>query len=453
MSRLLGSAAAVLALVAAATYLLSSHDDRYSVRAEFRDAAGLRPHSAVKIGGVPVGTVADLRVVDHHLALAVLKVDRAVAPVGRDARAVIRPANLIGEKFVDLQPGDRSHPLPGGALITLRRTSTPIELDDLIDTLDAPTRIRLGILIRESGIAMTGRGRDFAALLQQMPPALDSSRRLVDAFADDNRALGQMVEASDRVVSRIAGERRAMGNLVDQTTGALETAASRRRNLGETVTRAPAALAQLRTTLHHLDAAGARLAPAARGLQRSAPSLAATLQAIPGFASAAVPMLATARTAAPSLDRLGREARPVVARLHPTATALASYASASDELSKTFDKGMPDFMAMMEGWARAIQTRDGLGHIFRTQVVLTDALVKSLLANYVRTPATTKRRRRHHSVAKPLRPTLPSVPGPHAPQPPRIPHLPVPKLPQVNTPPLPHPDERLSPVLDYLLGP
>ena len=104
---------ATVALVAFAIALaILPSENGYRVRAEFRDAAGLHKHVYVKLGGVPAGTVTSMKLTKRDTALVTMRLDDGAAPVGPGARATVRPVNLLGEKFVDLEPGDASRPLP-----------------------------------------------------------------------------------------------------------------------------------------------------------------------------------------------------------------------------------------------------------------------------------------------------------------------------------------------------
>jgi ABC-type transporter Mla subunit MlaD len=415
---LAGVAAAAAGLVLAGR---GGSGGAYTVRAEFADAAGLRGHSQVKVGGVAVGSVESLAVTPRNTALVTLKLSDT--RVGAGARAAIRPVNLLGEKYVDLQPGDQGRRRPSGSLIPRSRTATPVELDQLLDTLDASTRFRLQVLIDESGEALGGRGADFGATLRALPPALDQAGAMVGAFAHDNRVLGRLVTDSDRVIGAMAGQRRDLGALVGTTNSALGAVASRDAELGQTIAEAAPAVAQMRTTLGRLRRAAAALQPAAHGLRTSAPGLAATLRALPGFAVAARPTLRTARSVAPDLTRLGVEATPVVARLRPVAARLDAFGGAFRPVSTTFDRGVGDLLGFVEGWARAIQVGDGAGHMFRNQLVMSPEIVQRLLAGYLR-PSRRAHRRAVHvprplsrvPVGAPQQPKLPAVPLPDAPK-------------------------------------
>jgi virulence factor Mce-like protein len=440
--------AAVLAVgaVAATVLLSSSGGDGYRVRVELPNAAGLRPGSLVKVGGVSVGSVNSIKVTPRDTALATLALKPSATPVGPDARIAIRPANLLGEKFVDFDVGDRSRPLDSGATLPKQRTHTVVELDQVLDVLDPATRARLGLLMRESGLALTGRGRDLGDALRALPTSLYDARRLLAEVGADNAKLDGMLVHTDRVVDAVTRERRHLGNLVNQASTLLQTTAQRRRELATTLRESPATLAQLRTTLRRLDSASTALRPAAAGLRATAPSLTATLRALPGFAAAAEPTLAKARAVAPTLATLGRRASPVLRRLRPTATTLAATATDSDALTASLDRAAANALGTIEGWARAVSLRDDLGHVFRVSADVSADALKALKLHVI------AGRRDKSSRPKPLlpQPKTPSRPRPQLPRPvlPKTPSLPGQLQPRVD-----QVIDDVTGLLDYLLEP
>lgn len=426
--------------------VLTSGEKGYVVRAQFADAAGLRNGFTVKVGGVPVGRVESVGLDRSDRAVAVLKLDKSAAPIGRDARTAIRPSNLLGEKFVDLHPGDTSRPAPSGTTITPAHTATPPELDDLLDVLDEDTRTALGVFLAEQGTALAGRGHDLATALVRMPPALDEGQKLLAGLGRDNKAVGRLEEESDRILSSVARERSSLGSLVATAGGALDTLASRRQQLGDTIRRAPGALVETRRSLVELERASVPLIPAARGLRATAPPLTETLRALPGFVAAAEPTLRTAQAVAPSLDRLGRDVTPVVRRLQPAASKLNEFGGAFDPVTEIFDQAAPDLFGTIEGWARAIQDRDAAGHVYRVTSQYGGDAIDKLRRDFI-IGSTAKR---HTGGRQPGRVPLPELgPVPHLPDLPKpkvpLPKLPAPPLPRVPTPDLPQPN---GPVLD-----
>jgi virulence factor Mce-like protein len=462
MKRRLAVGALLGVVVMTAALVLTSGSGGYTVRAVFADAAGLRSGFLVRTGGVPVGTVARVDLGKADRAVAVLHLDKSSAPIGQGAHAEIRPSNLMGEKFVDLDPGDVQQPQPSGTTIPMARTGTPPELDDLLDVFDHDTRVALAAFLAEQGTAVAGRGGDIATTLMRMPPALDQAQQLMAGLGRDNQAMARMVVASDRVLASVAAQRPSLGKLVDTAGGALQSLASRRSQLGDTVRKAPATLAQVRQSLVTLEQAAAPLIPAARGLRATAAPLTSTLRQIPSFVASADPTLRIAQNVSPSLDRLGRGATPFVRRLGPATAKLNEFATALDPVSNVIDTGDGDLMGIIEGWARAIQNRDAAGHVYRINSQIGDNTLEKLQQQFISPQATNKERHGHQLLPGLEQPSLPQLPVPQLPQP-RLPNVPTPPVPHVQVPaspslpdiptlPRPQLDGRDSALLDYLMG-
>jgi phospholipid/cholesterol/gamma-HCH transport system substrate-binding protein len=77
----------------------------YQLNARFSSAGqGLQPQSDVKIHGVNIGHVRNVHLRSGRAVVRMDIDDGQKVPV--DARAIIRPKTLFGEKFVDIDPGD-----------------------------------------------------------------------------------------------------------------------------------------------------------------------------------------------------------------------------------------------------------------------------------------------------------------------------------------------------------
>jgi phospholipid/cholesterol/gamma-HCH transport system substrate-binding protein len=216
---------AVALLAAGAVALaatLSGGDDGYTLNAKFRQAGGLREGFTVRVDGAPVGKIDKLTLDDQDNVVAKLKIDKSAAPMGRNVTAFARAADLLGEKFVDLEPGNRADPAPSGMVIPASRTGLAVELDDVINAVDLPTQQALKAFINEQGTAYVGRGKDLGALLAALPSSLDRTGELLQQFDTDNAALGRLVEESDRVGGSVARDRKSLGLLVSSASGSLQ---------------------------------------------------------------------------------------------------------------------------------------------------------------------------------------------------------------------------------------
>ena len=75
-------------------------DEPYTLTAEFEDVLSLATHATVRVDGVTVGEVAEIRRDGWHAEVE-LRLDGDVA-LPEDATARIQQASLLGEKFVAL---------------------------------------------------------------------------------------------------------------------------------------------------------------------------------------------------------------------------------------------------------------------------------------------------------------------------------------------------------------
>lgn len=105
------------------------------VVAHFTRAVGVYPGSDVRILGVKVGTIT--RVTPEGATVRVEMEYDADRRVPADAVAVVVPPSLVSDRYVQLAPVYRGGPvLSDGADIPLRRTASPVELDEVYRSLD-----------------------------------------------------------------------------------------------------------------------------------------------------------------------------------------------------------------------------------------------------------------------------------------------------------------------------
>ena len=102
-------------------------------RTEFPQVAGLNVQGHVLIAGVRVGTVKEIGVENGH-ATIVFSVEEKFA-VSRGAVASLNSIGILGEKYLELDPGKPAQgALPSGSTIP---SKTGVSLDNLMETLGA----------------------------------------------------------------------------------------------------------------------------------------------------------------------------------------------------------------------------------------------------------------------------------------------------------------------------
>jgi phospholipid/cholesterol/gamma-HCH transport system substrate-binding protein len=135
--RLIAFVATMIVVIGGLTVMFrGGRSDRITVTAHFPRTVALYPGSSVRVLGVKIGTV---RSVTPDGPAVTVVLDLPVGtPVPADATAVIIPPSLVSDRYVELTPvyggGDR---LTDGSVMDERHTMTPVELDEILGSLDS----------------------------------------------------------------------------------------------------------------------------------------------------------------------------------------------------------------------------------------------------------------------------------------------------------------------------
>ena len=291
----------------------------YTVSAVFPSANGIRPSAPVRIAGVQVGKVTEVAHAEHgaQAAIVTMRIDRKGLPLHRDATMKIRPRIFLeGNFFVDVHPGSASAPkLHDGDRIPINQTSSPVQLDQVLSALQAPTRRELQGLLRELSDGLGGGGAQ--ALNRSIPawaPAYRDTSVVADALqGTENHDLSQFIANEGATAAALDRHAAELQSLIVDFDATAATLAAHNAQLSSAVAELPRTLRAAEPALRTLNAAFPpvrRLIRDARpGVRSSSPTL-----------DAAVPFVRQARglVSEPELRGLSRDLRPVV----PPLTAL-----------------------------------------------------------------------------------------------------------------------------------
>ncbi|MEK7850290.1 MAG: MlaD family protein, partial [Deltaproteobacteria bacterium] len=75
----------------------------YTLKVKFKSMAGVDLKSPVKIAGVEIGKVEDIKLADNMAELTLRIIDGITIP--EDSGAVVRGTGLMGEKHIEIVPG------------------------------------------------------------------------------------------------------------------------------------------------------------------------------------------------------------------------------------------------------------------------------------------------------------------------------------------------------------
>jgi phospholipid/cholesterol/gamma-HCH transport system substrate-binding protein len=282
----------------------------YSVDAAFPTASAVVPGlgEPVNVAGVHVGEIVGTSLRDGH-GIVHMEIDPAKMPrLYRDAHADLVPNTPLKDMEINVAPGTpAAGDLRHGATIPVAQTTSPVDADDLLDSLDADTRTWFTSLVTELNNGSTGRGKDIRALLSAIGPTSAQLRQIGDLLAGRRHELAALVHNLGRLTKATSAKDAQLATVVragDRTVGAL---AGQDVALRDSIDRLPGTLATARSTLVDVASFANVLAPTATALLPTARRLPTTLgdaqtlfegaallplKEIPPFLNAVIPLAA-----------------------------------------------------------------------------------------------------------------------------------------------------------------
>ena len=306
----------------------------WALDASFSAAEGLVPQSDVDVAGVRVGHVARVAGDGAGGVLVSMVIDSGVR-LRDDTTASVRPKSPAGEAFVELVrvPGSTAPEAPDGYRLPRQQTGQAVQIDDVLNEMDPQTRASFSTSLRELGVALDGREGDVSASIPAVEKAAANLRPLARTADARQRQIDRILSDLAVIMAALADEQDALGRVIDSGDTAVSAVASRDRELAGTVQQADRLFASL-----ELAFAGAT--PADR----------AALQEAPGT-------IATGRQLLSALN-------PAVDRLLPE-LLLAQVNYPNNQLSVSH----PEAVALASEWISAFAQNDALGHSFRVTAV------------------------------------------------------------------------------------
>jgi ABC-type transporter Mla subunit MlaD len=297
--------------------------DDWELRAVVRQATELGPRSPVRVAGVEVGKVKEVEAGEGGTSVVTLALKDSALPIHADATLAVRPRIFLeGNFFVDLKPGSPTSPaVDEGHTIPLAQTAAPVQLDQILSTLEKDTRDNLKLLLQGLGEGFAGGGaRALNRAWRPSDAAFTNGAIVAEAFRGvEEDDLPRFVEAGGEVSAALARGRR-LADLVEGLNRSTRALASRR--------------AELSASLPELDRLLEEAGPAFDAFNEAFPPTRALVRdARPGVRAApatlrlAIPVLEQARRlVAPAelpalLDQLDPAVRSL-ARLEPDLTEL-----------------------------------------------------------------------------------------------------------------------------------
>lgn len=373
-----------IAVVAVTLVTTGSDDDPDQITTTIADAGQLEEGAELRAAGVRVGEVSDIELVDGKARLTIDVTD-GVLPLHDDATLTMRPVNVLGENYLDLDPGSDDAPFAESAVIPEERTTAAVTLQDVLNTFEDPTAAGLASLVTTLGEGLDDNGAELARALKVLAPAMQDTGKVGAILSDQNEVLSSLVKATDPVVASLAADGgKTLDSLVGSTRDTLAALGNQQAALEATLRELPGTLVSAQRTLSRFGATARAGTPTLKALRPLTGDLEDVVDELRNFADSADPALASLKPVLEEADQLLDVAAPVVAKLRQTGPDLAVAASSLKPVSRALlDEQLSGVMDFVRKWALSTNGRDGLSHYFRGVVYVTPSTLSQLAQSLI----------------------------------------------------------------------
>jgi len=222
------------------------------VKAIFDDVAGLDDESAVRIAGVRKGHVTDIKVLPDGRAEVTMEVDDDV-PLRGNAKAVIASMGLLGEKYIELDPGSAAAPVLATDGPVMLRGGQPKDFDDVTQQVSEIAEDVKAITASLRAVTTGPNGQErldqilenVRLITAEVRMLIAANRANVDATVGNARIITEQLRAEiPRLASSIDAVAQQMGGTVGENREDVRGVVKNLRGLS----------ADLRTTADNLNA-------------------------------------------------------------------------------------------------------------------------------------------------------------------------------------------------------
>jgi phospholipid/cholesterol/gamma-HCH transport system substrate-binding protein len=188
--------------------------------AQFSDSGGVSKGDKVRILGMDVGTVQDLKIDGDHV---LMKFSTGTRTIGAESRLAIRTDTLLGKKVLEIEPRG-NQPLRPGGVLALGQSTTPYQIyDAFFDVTKAASGWNIDTVKKSLNV--------LSQTINQTSPhlsaALDGVAKFSDTLGKRDEQLRHLL-AEARKVAGVLGDRSKQFNALLRNTQELLAAFNER---------------------------------------------------------------------------------------------------------------------------------------------------------------------------------------------------------------------------------
>lgn len=175
---------------------------------QFTNAGGIRPGDKVRVAGIDKGEVTKTELTGDKVTVT-MRVDNDVH-VTDTGVATIKMSTLLGQRFVEVVPGDGDRPASGGVI---PNTEVPY---DLQKTLEAGVPILDEIDDAQLAASLNGLNTQLAGVPEVAGHALDALSQMSAVINNRSDQINQLITDTREVTDQVTGSQQQLSIIVGQ---------------------------------------------------------------------------------------------------------------------------------------------------------------------------------------------------------------------------------------------
>lgn len=206
---------------------------RNEYKAVFSSASELTAGDDVRVAGVVVGKVKDVRIYHRNNAMVTFEVKEGV-PLTRESEASVRFLNLIGDRYMSLSEGKESgQRLPAGSTLPMDRTTPALNLTALFNGFQPLFAALRPEDVNKLSLNLVKVLQGEGGTVQEL---LANTASLTNTLADRDQLVGEVITNLSTLMGTVDDHHQQLDELITSMRGWFGDLAKDRKVIGASLT-------------------------------------------------------------------------------------------------------------------------------------------------------------------------------------------------------------------------
>lgn len=346
-------------------------NEPYKLSALVPDALNIVNNSDVRRDGITIGRVREIEPfgTDSKITFEIEKEEQA--PMYADATVRVRTKTLVGESYIDIDPGTPARgKLADKAVLPLQAAAEVVPLERILSSLDEPTRKQIRRNLKGFGVGLDNRGKDLNELFGTVNPVVANGGRLGRILLPQRQQLAALIGNTGEVLQAFGERTDAFRSLAVDAKATAEAVVERDDKFRETLSEIPATLDRAQSSVNRLASFSRTTTPVIRSLKLSSRQLSPAIEDLGPVAANTRVLFRELTPFLKQVDPLLKELSPATSKLRTVVGPLDAMLRQAGPTAEFFKPYTEEFGSFFSNVGSLVSGRDGYGFSGRVMAMI-----------------------------------------------------------------------------------